>query len=185
MRVKLLAKRYAVAVFDLALELKIETKVQKDMFLVGEVLEENRLLRKVLANPVIEGSSKAKILSEIFESKIEKLTLRFLVLIAKKGREVYLEEICSAYIDVYKEHFNIMPVLLTTAYKADEKTKQEVLSKLASIAGKTLEVSEKVNEELIGGFTLDFMDFNYDASIKTQLKQLRKEFSKNLYVKKF
>lgn len=185
MRVKLLAKRYAVAVFDLALELMLETKVEKDMHLVGEVLEENRLLRKVLANPVIEGSKKAKILADIFEGKIEKLTLKFLVLITKKGREVYLEDICEAYIDVFKEHFNIMPVLLTTAYKADEATKQEILEKLARIAGKSLEVSEKVNENLIGGFTLNFMDFNYDASIKTQLKELKKEFSKNLYVKKF
>jgi len=185
MRVKLLAKRYAVAVFDLALELKIESKVQKDMLLVGEVLEENRLLRKVLANPVIEGHSKAKILSEIFEGEIEKLTLKFLVLITKKGREVYLDDICSAYDEVFKEHFDIMPVLLTTAYSADETTKQEILSKLARIAGKTLEVSEKLDKNLIGGFTLDFMDFNYDASIKTQLKQLKKEFSKNLYVKKF
>lgn len=185
MRVKLLAKRYAVAVFDLALELKLESKVEKDMHLVGEVLEENRILRKILANPVIEGSKKAKILTEIFEGKIEKLSLRFMVLITKKGREVYLDEICEAYIDVYKEHFNIMPILLTTAYKADEATKNEILDKLARIAGKTLEVSEKVNKELIGGFTLDFMDFNYDASIKTQLKELRKEFSKNLYIKKF
>lgn len=185
MRVKLLAKRYAVAVFDLALELKLESKVEKDMHLVGEVLEENRLLRKVMANPVIEGSKKAKILTELFEGKIEMLTLKFLILVTKKGREVYLEEICTAYIDVFKEHFNIMPVLLTTAYTADEKTKQEILTKLASIAGKTLEVSEQVDEKLIGGFTLDFMDFNYDASIKTQLKELRKEFSKNLYVKKF
>lgn len=185
MRVKLLARRYAVAVFDLALELKLESKVEKDMHLVGAVLQENRLLRKVLANPVIEGYKKAKILSEIFEGKIEKLTLKFLVLITKKGREVYLDEICEAYIDTFKEHFNIMPVLLTTAYNADEETKQEILSKLARIAGKTLEVSEKINENLVGGFTLDFMDFNYDASIKTQLKELKKEFSKNLYVKKF
>lgn len=185
MRVRLLAKRYAVALFDLALELKSEGKVLKDMQLVNEVLEENRILRKILANPVITGSKKAKILSDLFEGKVEKLTLKFLVLVTKKGREVYLEDICQAFVDEYKEHFNIMPVLLTTAYPAEEKTKQEILDKLARIAGKTLEVSEKVDNTLIGGFTLDFMDYNYDASIKTQLIQLKKEFSKNLYVKKF
>lgn len=185
MRVKLLAKRYAVAVFELALEYKIETKVQRDMLLVGEVLKENRLLRKILSNPVIEGYTKAKIFGKIFEGKIEKLSLKFLLLITRKGREVYLEEICAAYDDVYKEFNNIMPVLITTAYAADEATKQKVLTKLAHIADKKLEVSEKIDEDLIGGFTLNFMDFQYDASIKTQLKKLRKEFSENLYVKKF
>ena len=49
MRVNLLAKRYARALFDLSLEMKQEEKVAADMRLVGKVLDENRSLRRVMA----------------------------------------------------------------------------------------------------------------------------------------
>ena len=77
-----------------------------------------------------------------------------------------------------------MPVTLTTAYEADKKVVDAILAKLKTVTGKTLEVTEKVNENLIGGFKLDFEDFQYDDSVKVQLKRLAKEFSDNLYVSK-
>jgi F-type H+-transporting ATPase subunit delta len=77
-----------------------------------------------------------------------------------------------------------MPVTLTTAYKADRKVIDAILSKLETVTDKHLEVTEKVDEELIGGFKLDFEDFQYDASIKVQLKRMAKQFSDNLYISK-
>lgn len=185
MRVRLLAKRYAVALLELALENKIQDKVQQDMILIGCVLSENHLLGTVLHNPVISSHKKISIFNKIFEGKIEKLTLRFLQLITKKSRENYLQAICISYDEVYKDYNNIMPVMLTTAYDIEENVQEKIMSKLAKIAGKTPEVTKKIDENLIGGFTLHFMDYQYDASVRMQLKQLRKEFSENLYVKKY
>ena len=77
-----------------------------------------------------------------------------------------------------------MPVLLTTAYKVDEKTKKEILLKLRNFRDKEFELTEKIDEALIGGFKLDFEDYQYDDTIRIQLKRLAKEFSDNLYVSK-
>ena len=77
-----------------------------------------------------------------------------------------------------------MPVQLTTAVKVDEKVKQEILDKLAGVMGKNLEVTEKVDQELIGGFTLNFEDYQYNNSVKKQLQRLAKVFSDNLYISK-
>jgi len=77
-----------------------------------------------------------------------------------------------------------MPVQLTTAMKVDEKVKQEILDKLARVMGKNLEVTEKVDQELIGGFTLNFEDYQYNNSVKKQLQRLAKVFSDNLYISK-
>jgi F-type H+-transporting ATPase subunit delta len=52
------------------------------------------------------------------------------------------------------------------------------------VTEKKLEVTEKVDEDLIGGFKLEFEDYQYDDSIKVQLKRLGSEFSDNLYVSK-
>lgn len=184
MRITLLAKRYAQALFDLAVENNILEEVEQDMILVKSVLDESRVLRKVMSNPVIDYSKKIKVLDRIFEGKIQKLSLKFLQLITRKGREVYITYICSAFDVIYKDYKNIMPVQLTTAMEVDEKVKQEILDKLAGVMGKNLEVTEKVDQKLIGGFTLNFEDYQYNNSVKKQLQRLAKVFSENLYISK-
>jgi F-type H+-transporting ATPase subunit delta len=184
MRVKILANRYAQALFDLAGEMNLIEEVEKDMLLVGEVLNENRPLRKVLANPVIDWHKKDKVLLAIFSGKINKLTEKFFSLITKKGREAFILFVCDAYHEIYMEYKNIMPIVLTTAYKVDKKVKEAILQKVKEVTEKKLEVTEKVDEDLIGGFKLEFEDYQYDDSIKVQLKRLGSEFSDNLYVSK-
>ncbi len=184
MRIQLLSTRYAQALFDLAVEMKNLEKVYGDMLLIDRVLEENRELRKILANVVLDGYKKVHVLNKIFDGKVEKLSLKFMELITRKGREAYLIHICKAFIILYKQHKNIMPVTITTASPLDEKNRKTILEKLRSFRDKEFEVTEKIEEDLIGGFRLDFEDYQYDDTIRVQLKRLSKEFSENLYVSK-
>ena len=185
MRIQLLSKRYAQAIFGLALENKILEEVKNDMLLVNSVLDENRVLRRLMANPVLDGYKKIRVLNKLFEGKVQKLSLKFLQLITRKGREQYISFICKAFIEIYKEYKNIVDVQFTTAHKIDENLRKTMLKKLQEFTEKHLEVSENIDKEIIGGFKLNFADYQYDASIKTQLKRLGKEFSKNLYVKEY
>lgn len=184
MRIQLLSNRYAQALFDLAVENNILEEVQKDIILIDKVLNESRELRKILANAVLDGYKKVNILNKIFEGKIETLSLKFLQLITRKGREEYIVYICKSFITIYKEYKNIMPVTLTTASKLDDKVKNDILKKLKKFRDKEFELTENIDKNLIGGFKLDFEDYQYDDTIRVQLKRLEKEFSENLYVSK-
>jgi F-type H+-transporting ATPase subunit delta len=184
MRIQLLSNRYAQALFDLSIENGILEKVQKDIILIDKVLSENRELRVILNNTVLDGYKKIRVLNKIFEGKIETLTLKFLQLITRKGREEYIVYICKAFIGIYKKYKNIMPVTLTTASKLDDKVVKDILKKLKNFRDKEFELTEKIDESLIGGFKLDFEDYQYDDTIRVQLKRLAKEFSDNLYVSK-
>lgn len=181
MRIQLLSKRYAQALFDLAEEFKILDKVESDLRLVGEVFAENRELRVIVANPVIDAHKKVKILDSIFESSVQELSIKFLRLITNKGREKYIPYICEAFDEIYKEFKNILPVNIITAQKADSKIKAEISNKLKEATKMNIELSEKINEDIIGGFVIDFQDYQYDASIINQLNKLKKGFSENLY----
>lgn len=184
MRIQLLSKRYAQALFELALENDILDKVEKDIRLVDSALQSSRELRIIMANVVLDNYKKVSILKRLFEDKVEILTLKFLLLVTKKNREEYIAPICKAFLTIFKDYKNIMPVILTTAYDTDTKTRDAILNKLKDVTQKELEVTEKVDETLIGGFKLDFMDYQYDDSVKVQLKRLGKEFSDNLYISK-
>ena len=83
MRVNLLAKRYAQALFDLALEMKIQDKVEKDMQLTGQVLREHRELRALMKNPVVDDFKKVNLLDAVFGEHIQELTQKFFALIIK------------------------------------------------------------------------------------------------------
>jgi len=185
MRVTLLAKRYAQALFDLALETKALEKVAQDMALVNKVVSESRELRLMLNNPVLDTPKKNNVLRKIFEGKVEDLSLRFILLITRKGREKYIPFISRAFNDIYKDHKNIVDVVLTTTYETDKEIKDSVLKLMTDITNKNIELEEVINDDLIGGFVINLDDYQYDASVKTQLKRLRKEFSKNLYLKNY
>lgn len=185
MRITLLAKRYAQALFDLSLENNVLEKVAEDMTLVNKVVSESRELRLMLNNPVLDTLKKNNVLRKIFEGKVEDLSLRFILLITRKGREKYIPYISKAFDDIYKDYKNIVNVILTTTYKTDKEIKDRVLKLLTDITNKNIELDEVIDDELIGGFVINFEDYQYDASVKTQLKRLRKEFSKNLYLTNF
>ncbi len=185
MRVNLLAKRYAQAVFDLSVENKTTDKVARNLVLIKEVLQENRQLRRILENPVLDDSKKATVLSKLFAKHVEELTARFLHLITRKGRASYLLSICEAFDEIYKEYRNILSAELVTAIDVDKKIRKSIIAKLQQITDKNIELIETVNEDIIGGFVVKMGDYQYDASIANQLKRLKKEFSKNLYVKQF
>jgi len=180
MRVNLLAKRYAQALFGLALENKTEEKVAEDMRLVGKVLNENRELRRVMANPVLQDNKKVKILYHLFEKKITTLTLRFFDLLIRKGREVYLDAICAAFEEIYLDYKNIVKAELITAKGADEKIRKQVIEKLKAITDKKIDLSDTTDTDLIGGFVARLGDYQYDASVATQLRKLRKSYAEQL-----
>ncbi len=185
MRVNLLAKRYARAVFDLALETHKVQKVANDLKLVQTVLDENRELRKLMTNPVIDASKKIKVLNALFSSHVDELSIRFLNLITRKGREDYLLAICVAFEDIFLEYKNIMRAEFISASPVNAAIKKAVIEKLAKITDKTIDLNEKVDPEIIGGYILRMEDYQIDGSIKNQLRKLRKKLAENLYVKQF
>jgi F-type H+-transporting ATPase subunit delta len=66
---------------------------------------------------------------------------------------------------------------VTSATKLDEEQKNKVLSLLKHEG--EVEIIEKVDASLIGGFIVRVGDKQIDASIATKFKNLRKEISLN------
>jgi F-type H+-transporting ATPase subunit delta len=179
-----LGKRYARSLFDLALEQGNADKVYDDMNLIMKTCEENRLLRLLLQNPVIYPEKKLAILKEIFANKTNKLTITFLEIIVRKRREAYLQSITSEYIAAYQAYKGIERAIVTTAIGLDDKLRNEVINIVRKSTNSEVELVEKVDKTLLGGFVLRVGDVQYDASIARSLKKLSREFISNPYIKK-
>ncbi|MFK7947812.1 MAG: ATP synthase F1 subunit delta [Saprospiraceae bacterium] len=178
--------RYAKALIDLSVERGQLEKVYEDIQGFIEVAE-NRDFANMLQSPVVKGDKKAAIFNAIFGDKVEATTKAFFDIIIKKGREPELSNIATAFVQQYKAIKHISTVTLTTATPASDDMVTAIKAKLEAsgeISG-TVDLQTEVDADLVGGFVLKFGDKLYDASVASQLKQLKKEFSKNAYIKNF
>ncbi|MCD4772527.1 MAG: ATP synthase F1 subunit delta [Bacteroidales bacterium] len=185
MRQTRISKRYAKALFDMAIDIKMLDQTTKDMELVISVCKENKDFRLLLQSPIINSKKKIAIINALFEKHLQKISLHFLLIITNKRREAYLESIAKEFINLYKKYKNIITTYLKTVVKIDDDIKNKILDLMKKQTGGEIELIEEIKEELLGGFVLDFGDNKYDASILKQIEDLKKEFNINLYEKGF
>jgi F-type H+-transporting ATPase subunit delta len=183
MDISIISQRYAQALFDLAIEMKNLERVYSDILLVLDVTRENPEFRRLLTSPVIPPGKKSQILKGIFEKHLDRLTFRFLQLVTKKERAVHLENIAKSFVSIYKKYNNILITRLKTAVPVDAETRKKIIDLVTGVTHKNIELIEKIDEKLIGGFVLTLDDRQYDASLSKKISILSKSFDKNLYIK--
>lgn len=178
----IVASRYAKSLIDLAVETKQLEEVANDMRLIKQVCKENREFVILLESPVVKTDKKMAIFKSVFEGKISVTTSTFLDLIARKRREGYIDDIAYAFDEQYKTFKNITTAVVTTAVSLDAATKAKIVEIVKKNVTGEVQLIEKIDKTLIGGFILTVGDKQVDTTIKRKLNDLRKNFSTNLYV---
>jgi F-type H+-transporting ATPase subunit delta len=180
------ASRYVKSLLGLAVEKGALDKVHDDMLLFSKVCKENRAFTLMLRNPIIKHDKKREILEKIFKGKVNALTLAIFDIITRKNREPLLPAIADGFHFAYNEHNGVGGASVTTAVPLDKKLREEIELIVKKLNDKKkVEIEEKVDPELIGGFILNVGDRQIDASIKNRLKALKVKFSQNPYIKEF
>ena len=170
------AIRYAKSLLELSIENSNLNEVSSDMKRIVESANETHDFKVFLSSPVIKSDKKIEILKVLFVG-FESLTSSFIDLITKNKREYLLVEIAEAYLYLLKKHQQIIPVSITSARKLEKETLNQILNKLKSHVEGDFEVTEDVNESLIGGFIVKMDDKQIDASVLTQLNRMKQELA--------
>jgi F-type H+-transporting ATPase subunit delta len=163
------------------LELAIETnkleKVYDDMIMLYGLCQESRPFHNFIKNPIINSYKKLGIFKSLFEKRVDELSYKFIDIITRKGREDILPEIGEQFLKEYRIYKNIEIVNITTTIVLDEDLKNEfiVLSKKIIGKNKKVELKEKVDEDLLGGFILRIGDKQIDDSVSSKLRDLKKK----------
>lgn len=180
-----LAARYAKSLLDLSIEKGQLEQVYADMQWLQGVCKSNRDFVNMLRSPIINNEVKGKIVSAVTASQLSELTNAFNKLLVNKSRESYLPEIISAFIQSYKDRKGIKTIHLTTATPATDEIKQSIIAQVKKTGGYTdVELMEKVDPSIIGGFVLQVDDKLVDASVMYDLKSIAKQFENNDFIYK-
>ena len=151
----LIPRRYAKALYKFALEHEATRRVYDEM-------------KQVIA------SFKETLLREAAGTQAENDYLGFVKLILDNRREEYAYAMAMAYRDIYRTANNISQVHIATAAKLPEGDMERLKKMVAdSFKSQTLEYTTSVEPDLIGGFVIDVDDARLDASLSSELEQLR------------
>jgi F-type H+-transporting ATPase subunit delta len=172
-----LARRYAVAVAMLARERGIADRVGSDLESIAGAIGSAGPVYDFFIAPVIDRRDKERVLTAVFENRVDPVALHALLLLVRKRRETLLAAIVAEYLALQREARGAQTLLLTSARPLERAESAALLAKLERHYGKKFEVTEQVDPSLIGGLRLVMGDRRIDASIAGRLDNLARELS--------
>ncbi|MDY0344221.1 MAG: ATP synthase F1 subunit delta [Lentimicrobium sp.] len=176
-----ISQRYAKALIDLSIERQLLEEVYHDMNMLESVCNSNPDFRHMLNSPLIRNERKIKVIHEIFKDSLQPLTIKYMELLIRKRRESHLDEISKAFNILYREHKNIRLVYVTSVVPLEDKTRNEIKNIVAGDTGADVRLIEIIDPSLIGGLIVKIENTLFDDSVRRKLKDLRKEFSSNVF----
>lgn len=178
----IVARRYAKALYEEAEHTSKTDAVDEDMGLIRRSLDGSRELRGFFASPLISREKKEAVVRELFEGRVDALTLRFLTLLVEKHREDLLPSIASAYISMRNEQLNVAEARVRTAEPLGAAEEKKLATALGAMTGKTVRLEVEEDKSLIGGLVIRIGDTVYDGSVQHQLERLREQMGVGSYL---
>jgi F-type H+-transporting ATPase subunit delta len=180
------ASRYVKSLLGLAVEQGVLEAVHTDMQFFDKVCHSNRDFVLMLKSPIIRHEKKKEILKKLFSGKVHALTMSIIDVLTSKNREPILPAIATEFHNAYNVYKGIGKASVISTIPVDAKLRGELEAIVKQLSNmKQVELEEKVDKDLIGGFILNVGDRQIDASIKNKLKALKNKFSENPFLKEF
>ena len=166
--------RYAKALFEASKTEGTAQEVLRDLEVLQNLINEKTEFFNLINNPTISNQKKRELFRTVFQNKLHKTTMQFLFLVLKKGREALLLEIIKKYKALNLESLNIVLAEIVTAKPMSEDIKEKIKKKLS--ANKKVQLIEKIDESLLGGFIINSGDLQYDASVRKKINNVKSAF---------
>ncbi|WND01430.1 F0F1 ATP synthase subunit delta [Temperatibacter marinus] len=166
--------RYALALFELALEAKALEATESDLVSLSNLYSESADLRDLILSPVYSRDDVAKGVSAVAEKAgLSDLVQKFLGTLAMNGRTNVLENIIRDFGLLMAEHRGEVKAEVISAAELTKTQVNEIKKKLKSAVGQKVEVDARVDESLLGGLIVKVGSQMIDSSIKTKLDNIK------------
>ena len=156
---RVLAGRYAAALFQVAASKGKEQEVQADLGSAHKLLLDSM---SVLRHPRVPLTSKKKMLHDALGEKVGATTLKFLDLLVDKKRFDLMIMVSAVYARLAADKRGSAKAHVRTAAPLSPEAQQLLSAKLKKFTGKDIELDVKEDPELIGGITVKIGDWVLD-----------------------
>ena len=167
------AKRYAKALFNIALRQDILQSVEDDLTGVCAVIAHSKDLKRFMTSPNHSREDKLRLLERTFSDRVTALTMHAVRLLLKRRREHLIENLKLEYVALRREHDRVVHVFVQSARPLDDSQKDRILAKIAGYTGKRVESEFATDDTLIGGVKVTFDNFVLDGTARGYLNRMR------------
>ncbi len=168
-----LARRYARALLSIAVEENALDRIERDLAQFGGIVSGSPELKGALADPTVLPSEKKEVVSSVLKRlDLSQSTVNFIGLLAEKGRLDLFEEIRGELKRMADEHAGRARAVVTSTTPLAPDVEAQLRERLSKMTGRTVELAQRVDPDLLGGLVAEVGGVIYDGSLRTQLRRL-------------
>jgi len=164
-------KRYAQAIFDLALENDQVDQWGEDLAVVAEVFEDAEFAA-LLKHAEVPAADKLKA-TEAVLANVNPLVRNLVDLLVSKNAVDCISGVYSVYTVLLDQHLGRQRVEITTAVPLESTETDRISSFVSGLIHAEVVLTTKVDESILGGLVIQIGDRLLDGSTKTRLEGLR------------
>jgi F-type H+-transporting ATPase subunit delta len=143
--------------------------------LVGEVFRRDPGLELFFASVSVGRDRKHQALQKAFETRADPLFVHFLYVLNQHDRLGLLRAIAEAFRTLYDRRSGRIRVEVRSAVALTDAERERLLADVRDVAGRDPVLIEKIDPDLLGGLMVCIGDWVYDASVRTQLENIRNQ----------
>jgi F-type H+-transporting ATPase subunit delta len=143
--------------------------------LVRDVFQADPHVESFLATPAVPQHAKQALIDKVFGARADELFTNFLNVLNAHGRLELLRPIRAAYRELLDQRARRVRVRVGSAVPLQEDQRRRLEQELREVFHVEPVLEERVDPDLLGGLTVKIGDWQYDASLRTQILNIRNQ----------
>ena len=172
-----IAAVYARSLFEVAKEQDKLDRVREQLGQFADALSETRELQVFFFSPYFSTQEKKDGLHRAV-TDADPVVQNFLELLIEKHRMPVIFRTRANYDRMWEQENRLLPVHITSAVELDEGTVRQLGDRISEQTGRKVELSSRVEPDILGGIVVQVGNSVLDASVRNRLEQLRRQVAK-------
>ena len=167
------ARVYAEALFEVGRDKGKLDSLQQQLGEFADAVDRNRELQVFFFSPYLSTAEKQEGIKKAVTGAEPEL-INFLELLVDKHRMTEVFRIRRELDELWKQENRRIDVTVTSAVELDQSVVEQIGQEVERQTGEQVELSSKVDSDVLGGIVLQVGNMVLDASIRSRLEKLRK-----------
>jgi len=172
-----IASVYARSLFEVAQEQGKLDEVREQLGEFADALDENQEMQVFFFSPYFSTQEKEEGLDKVV-TDAEPILQNFLKLLIEKHRMPAVFRVRRSFDELWQRENKLLPVEVTSAIELDQNTVKQIGDRIGEETGQKIELSERVDPDILGGLVVRVGNSIIDSSIRARLDSLRKQVAK-------
>ncbi|MBU1043571.1 MAG: ATP synthase F1 subunit delta [Candidatus Omnitrophica bacterium] len=172
---RIVAIRYATALYQVAVEKKMFEAIVGDLTRLNEIMGV-ALIREYCLKAHVNQVLEMKFINTAFIPYVSQTTGEMLKIAVRNGRLAALPYLFAAWKNIINQESGIVEVMLESADEAEQNIQQIIETKMAKRLGKKIKLNNIVVPKLLGGIRILWDNHLIDLSAIGRLKIMRALF---------